>query len=95
MTPKETFEAAYSILVEHAGAREIWRRDFVSYFTIHPRQPYEWRFQGTLGFGGKFWLRQDGFAVTCYSEDLTPERDLVIRRVNEALEPLFNQGLHT
>lgn len=36
----------------------------------------EFRFQGTLGFGGKFWSY--GWYVNCYSEDETPARAAVI-----------------
>ena len=45
---------------------------------------HEYRFCGSLGFGGKYW--QERNKVTCYLEDETPERLEVIERTNQALE---------
>jgi hypothetical protein len=53
------------------------------------RDPFEYRFQGALGFGGKVWLNNGEFPyVTCYPEDLTDEREAMIRSANEALKKL-------
>lgn len=48
----------------------------------------EYRFQGNLGFGGKFWNANNRWYVTCYSEDETPERKAMIRKANERLAAL-------
>jgi hypothetical protein len=49
----------------------------------------EWRFQGNLGFGGKFRLRSDlSCAVDCYPEDETPARRETIQKANSALKEL-------
>ena len=50
----------------------------------------EYRFQGRLGFGGKFRVRTDEptqirFVVDCYKEDQTPDTLNMIGRTNAAL----------
>ena len=49
----------------------------------------EWRFGGSLGFGGKVW-NNGNFYVTCYSEDRTPERDAMIDAANIRLSALYH-----
>jgi len=51
----------------------------------------EYRFQGTLGFGGKFRDNANRLApyVDCYSEDRTPPRSAIIEAVNAELSKLF------
>lgn len=79
----------YDILVEHCGAGDgEWDRpDF-----IHTHRdgaeypPDEYRFIGSLGFGGKFWSYP--MRVSCYREDETPERLASIAAANEALADL-------
>lgn len=88
-------EAAYSILVEQAGASEDLRWEFVRYVLKEAGAtiPREWRFQGLLGFGGKFLADHHSMpCVTCYPEDRTPERAAIIDRVNVALFELFREG---
>ena len=53
----------------------------------------EWRFQGALGFGGKF--RNNGNHdntpyVDCYREDETPARLKMIEVANEHIKALFD-----
>jgi hypothetical protein len=56
---------------------------------------FEWRFQGDLGFGGKFWInhptanRESGWYVNCYREDETPKRLEIITNTNNILERLW------
>ena len=45
----------------------------------------EYRFQGRLGFGGKYWR---GNYVNCYREDETPELRALIDEVNRELKKL-------
>ena len=73
--------AVWDVLIELAGATEYWRENFVHSATQNSTD-LEYRFQGTLGFGGK--VRTDGFRwwVDCYPEDETPERLAVIAAVN-------------
>ena len=83
---KETYRRIYSILQEHAGSRRVYEDDFIYAFTLMPNgPPTEWRFQGTLGIGGKFWRYDGRYYVTCYPEDKTPEREAVIAKVNALL----------
>lgn len=74
----------YDLLVREAGARESQRDDFVAYVSTHAHT--EWRFGGSLGFGGKFWNSSERYYVTCYPDEETPERRAIVQRVNEALE---------
>lgn len=82
----------YDVLIEHAGASESWRRDFV-YHQTHEHVP-EYRFQGLLGFGGKFrrssrWYdKGESWRVDCYPEDRSPERDKLVEATNKALSEL-------
>lgn len=85
-------EAAWAILVEEAGARdgEMQREVFVRYVLKDTGDEY--RFQGILGFGGKF--RNNGNNgnvpyVDCYPEDRTPRRDAAVAATNARLRALF------
>lgn len=77
------WDAVYGILVTHAGAREDERTSFVAYFIRDTEGGLgsEYRFRGSLGFGGKCYMTPLGHArVSCYSEDRTPERDATIAK---------------
>lgn len=89
----QTANEIYDILVSIAGAPEDHGRDD---FVYHQTNEVcsEYRFQGKLGFGGKFWrnmgIRGDGtwgerWYVTYYSEDETNARLEITERVNKAL----------
>lgn len=88
MTTKQAHDV-WSILVAHAGAPdgERPRSDFVQ-AQSHSEHPQEYRFQGLLGFGGKFWRYDGRWYVTCYPEDETPARKEMIKKTNEALAAL-------
>lgn len=70
----------YDVLVEVCGAREDERAMFIYHHT-KPQPTTEFRFAGSLGFGGKFYSRH-GFYVSCYPEDLTAERGKTINNAN-------------
>jgi hypothetical protein len=77
--------AIYDILVQHAGASERGRDDFVCVqVDVHVD---EYRFQGALGMGGKFWNYRDRWYVTAYPELLKsrPELKDSIDAANAAL----------
>lgn len=78
----------YDILVQVCGAAEDYRDGFVM---LHQREnfPTEWRFIGTLGFGGKFWRKRDAFSVTCYSEDETRARLKTMKEANQQLKQVY------
>lgn len=88
----EAAESIYWILREEVGAPERWHDYFVHSQTT--RFVPEFRFSGSLGFGGKFW-RNPGFLpdgswgerwyVNYYNEDATEERDAAMQRANERL----------
>lgn len=83
--------AIYALLVEYAGANPSARDDFVAVQT--DRHIGEYRFGGSLGFGGKFWRRhvpggREQWAVTCYPEDQTPARTSTIAETNRVLSLL-------
>lgn len=86
--PEELAHQVFTILVKEAGAREYWRHDFVRYVGESHSYPHEYRFCGSLGFGGKFRIRRGAWVVDCYGEDETPERRATIDRTNAALAAL-------
>lgn len=83
----------YDILVEYVGANDkkgSWsREDFVTRQIRNHCE--EFRFQGCLGFGGKFERRNNKWTVTCYAENMTPERNLAIEQANHALASLKSE----
>lgn len=96
-TAPAVYDRAYSILVEHAGAPESMRGAFVRQHVeqatdfVANRWDTEWRFCGSLGYGGKFWVKswpEFHFTVNCYREDETPERLAIIEAVNLKLKEL-------
>jgi hypothetical protein len=89
---RHLYEAIYDILVEEAGANPNDREDFVLTYTRKEYPTTEYRFCGSLGFGGKFWRNQRfglcPFYVSCYPEDNTRERKVIIEHTNKALAAL-------
>lgn len=77
----------YQVLVEACGASADPSDEFAfvhEYSTDSQYSPArEWRFQGVLGFGGKF--RYPQLVVDCYPEDETPARLAAIEIANARL----------
>jgi len=72
----------YDVLIAECGAAVGDRNAFVQ--EMQSDTPTrEWRFQGRLGFGGKYWPLEK--RVSCYREDETPERRAMMDRCNEVL----------
>lgn len=92
---QEKAKKVWAILVEHAGARPEDGEIFGHYVRVEDRF-VEWRFCGTLGFGGKLKYnghQNDGAPwVDCYGEDRTPERSETILKVNGLLLELFGKA---
>lgn len=86
--------AIYDILVRCCGASEEDRGNFVRYVeNWAPHHTLEWRFQGSLGFGGKVWLYNSEVPyVNFYPEDSNPSRDLAVLKANDELAALFSHG---
>lgn len=77
----------WDVLVEHAGARECYRTEFL--VTALSGHDVEFRFQGHLGFGGKVRRSYRSlWSIDCYPEDRNPERDRIMERVNRVLAAL-------
>lgn len=84
---QERAAAVYAILKEECGAPGGLMEDGFVYEFTKVDDEYgptsEWRFQGNLGFGGKF--RYPRMRVDCYKEDESPERLAAIERANTKL----------
>jgi hypothetical protein len=92
-SPLEAFvAAAYDEVLVSLCSASASDADRQSFILSHLDETYpcsEWRFCGSLGFGGKFRLRTDASAcVDCYPEDETPERRRTIDSANAALNAL-------
>lgn len=88
------WNAVFDVLVQECGAGEWMRQIFIDTalgyagrsFYSNNRAFQEFRFQGSLGFGGKLWYDWNlNLSVDCYPEDLTPERAGTIERANKRL----------
>ena len=81
--------AIWDVLKHVAGASEYWREHFVQ---KQAKGCGEFRFGGTLGFGGKFRNYNDRWYVDCYPEDITDWREKTIDEVNVKLSLLRAQA---
>jgi len=84
------YDKVYDVLEELGGATgEGFRDSFIYNYTKDKYKSDEWRFQGHLGFGGKY--RGERNVVDCYPEDETPERLKLIKKINKALKKLADE----
>lgn len=87
---KSQAEQVWQVLVEECGAsaHPLDKQSFVHEYTTDSQYSpgSEWRFQGSLGFGGKF--RYPTFSVDCYPEDATATRRAAIEAANAKLAAL-------
>lgn len=85
------YHKVYDILEDLGGATgDGYRESFIYNFTKDRYKSDEWRFQGKLGFGGKY--RGERNMVDCYSEDENPERKKLIKKINSALKKLQDEN---
>lgn len=85
VNPHLFYNRVFDILVDECGANEKMREEFLNYhISVEPCD--EFRFQGKLGYGGKYW-RKDNY-VTCYEEDKTTSRVMMLTIANEKLDRL-------
>jgi hypothetical protein len=93
-TTDGTLDAATANRVERLLSDEFggFYDGFERYVTTPNQWGHEWRFGGTLGFGGKLHVNSlgSGLRVSCYPEDETPERRDAIDRVNAELARLVS-----
>jgi hypothetical protein len=83
---RERANAVYDILVRLGGASNgtYTRESFVhAHLGTQRVECQEWRFQGKLGFGGKYWSARN--KVDCYYEDETPAYRKLIDQINAEL----------
>lgn len=76
----------WGILVRECGASPKYAETFAAYMA--EEGPKEYRFSGSLGFGGKFYANSNGWYVAYYREDRTKERDEAMQRANAAIRNL-------
>jgi hypothetical protein len=89
---RDLYYKVWDILVEHAGASKSSdeRESFLSSMTQIEYPTSEYRFQGSLGFGGKLYRGSLGeLRISCYPEDRTAKRIDIISRVNTLLKSLL------
>ena len=92
----ELANAIYDILIDECRAPVHDRESFVIEFSMKDHPTNEWRFQGALGFGGKFYFQPDleplrAVRVGFYREDETPLRMGMMRRANDRLVVLWKK----
>jgi hypothetical protein len=82
---KERANKVYDILVQLGGAAPDMRDSFVYQHNDERAELIcdEWRFQGRLGFGGKYRRKQN--TVDYYREDETTERKKLAKQINSTL----------
>lgn len=87
------YERVYDVLMQECEAPEHYRDHFVYHQNADKGDGdmREWRFQGALGFGGKFRKHHEKWYVDCYPEDETPERLAMIEKANVRLKGLFEE----
>lgn len=79
-------EAVWITLVVVCGAHRDDHDDFIR--LAKQTDSLEYRFQGSLGFGGKVYVgrhEDDPPRVNCYKENETPKRRKTINDVNQLL----------
>lgn len=85
-----TAQKIYDVLIVCCGAPQHLHDDCVQWM-IDGAPAREFRFQGSLGFGGKLYITRQRWRVSCYSEDETPERLAAIERANKRLAELRSE----
>jgi hypothetical protein len=84
MKSEAFYTKVFDLLQLVGGAHASLREDFL--FHHLKEDCHEFRFQGRLGFGGKYYSREN--RVSCYSEDETADRVRLIAFLNAELAEL-------
>lgn len=87
----EQAHTVYTILVAFCGATEggFERSNFVVSATRSHDHSIEYRFQGLLGFGGKFYAIHNLWYVSYYPEDESENRRVLRDTANFVLKAVF------
>lgn len=94
IVPIEVAEKVWSVVVEHCDAHEQDSRSFLPCATRGHWTEY--RFQGSLGFGGKVWHeRGRSFRVSCHPEDSTPALEAAMATANAHLAVAYSEWQDT
>jgi hypothetical protein len=80
----------YAVLVEDAGASAREGEEYAFVHAVVVKKTDEYRFQGFLGFGGKFRNNHSGIYVDCYPEDMTDQRRDWIDQCNRNLKTIIS-----
>jgi hypothetical protein len=85
-TPSEFYSQVYDLL--HKEARAPWsaKDNFVYHHALTEQPCDEWRFQGLLGFGGKYYRVEN--RVACPSRLCTAQAEYLVDDINHKLSLL-------
>jgi len=89
--PETLLHKVYDLLEERLGAEPWNRDDFIDYFAH--QNGVEYRCCPVLGFGGKFWNYDGKLYVSCYPEDETDDRYVLIEEINGLLKHILEDYL--
>jgi hypothetical protein len=81
---EERANKVYDILVRLGGAVERDRDGFVYHHSRADDICEEWRFSGSLGYGGKYY--SDYNRIDCYKENFNEKTKVVIDKINKELK---------
>lgn len=87
---EEFYGQVWDILRDNVDASKnpYDRMNFIHHMLADKYPCTEWRFCGSLGFGGKIYRNDRKLYVSCYPEDETRARRKLIKSVNKKLEKL-------
>jgi hypothetical protein len=88
LIPVDKAQKIYDLLVSLGGASENMRDSFIYHHCESEDGCGEWRFQGKLGFGGKYYSRIN--KVDSYTEDRTQEVADIIEKLNILLSEIWS-----
>lgn len=91
MNKESAFIEIWYVLHSYCEAPLTCKDQLKSYFINNDSG--EFRFQGNLGFGGKFYFDELGWRVGFYPEDHTQKRQDISNEVNAILDNKFEYHL--
>jgi hypothetical protein len=88
LIPAGKAQKIYDLLVSIGGASENMRDSFIYHHCESEDGCGEWRFQGKLGYGGKYYSGRN--VVDSYTEDRTQEVVDIIEKLNILLSEIWS-----